>query len=120
VVCDSVYGDGGYFRLVREKFGPLRTAILPIGAYEPREFMRDVHMNPADAVKALEDCGADVALAHHHGTFQLTDEAIDAPASDLAFALDTAKQHSLDASRHLVSPARVIRLISARKHPAQF
>ena len=42
--------------------GPLRRAILPIGAYEPRWFMRDQHMNRTDAVKALGDCGADQAL----------------------------------------------------------
>ena len=47
-------------------------------------------MNPEDAVKALADCGAEMALAHHHGTFQLTDEAIDAPVNDLATALDAA------------------------------
>ena len=48
-------------------------------------------MNPSDAVKALADCGAARALAHHHGTFQLTDEAIDAPATALYAALDDAK-----------------------------
>jgi len=42
-------------------------------------------------VKALADCGAELALAHHHGTFQLTDEAIDAPAEALGVALDAAK-----------------------------
>jgi len=31
------------------------------------------------------------ALAHHHGTFQLTDEAIDAPVNALADALKEAK-----------------------------
>jgi L-ascorbate metabolism protein UlaG (beta-lactamase superfamily) len=90
IVCDSGYGDGGHFRRVAEAHGPLKLAILPIGAYEPRWFMRDQHMNPADAVKALLDCGAERALAHHHGTFQLTDEAIDAPALALAEALDAA------------------------------
>jgi L-ascorbate metabolism protein UlaG (beta-lactamase superfamily) len=69
----------------------LRLAILPIGAYEPRWFMRDQHMNPADAVMALKDCGAQTALAHHHGTFQLTDEAVDAPVIALHAALDQAK-----------------------------
>jgi L-ascorbate metabolism protein UlaG (beta-lactamase superfamily) len=91
IVCDSGYGDGRHFRKVAEKHGPLRLAILPIGAYEPRWFMKDQHMNPADAVRALADCGAQQALANHHGTFQLTDEAIDAPVTALGEALDEAK-----------------------------
>lgn len=90
IVCDSGYGDGRHFRKVAEAYGPIRLAILPIGAYEPRWFMQDQHMNPSDAVKALADCGAAQALAHHHGTFQLTDEAIDAPLMALAEALDAA------------------------------
>jgi L-ascorbate metabolism protein UlaG (beta-lactamase superfamily) len=90
IVCDSGYGEGKHFRRVADLHGPLRLAILPIGAYEPRWFMRDQHMNPSDAVKALCDCGAEAALAHHHGTFQLTDEAIDAPERALADALDAA------------------------------
>jgi L-ascorbate metabolism protein UlaG (beta-lactamase superfamily) len=91
IVGDSGYGDGRHFRRVAEAHGPLRLAILPIGAYEPRSFMRDQHMNPSDAVKALADCGAGQALAHHHCTFQLTDEAIDAPTIALGEALDEAK-----------------------------
>jgi L-ascorbate metabolism protein UlaG (beta-lactamase superfamily) len=90
IVCDSGYGDGRHFRRVRDAQGPLRAAILPIGAYEPRWFMRDQHMNPEDAVKALADCGAQQAFAHHHGTFQLTDEAVDAPVLALQVALDAA------------------------------
>jgi L-ascorbate metabolism protein UlaG (beta-lactamase superfamily) len=90
VVCDSGYGDGAYFRRARERQGPLRLAVLPIGAYEPRWFMRDQHMDPADAVQALIDCGAETALAHHFGTFQLTDEAIDAPVLALSEALQRA------------------------------
>jgi L-ascorbate metabolism protein UlaG (beta-lactamase superfamily) len=90
IVCDSGYGDGIHFRRVREAHGTLRLAILPIGAYEPRWFMQDQHMNPEDAVKALADCGAQQALAHHHSTFQLTDEAIDAPTMALDVALDAA------------------------------
>jgi L-ascorbate metabolism protein UlaG (beta-lactamase superfamily) len=91
IICDSGYGDGKHFRRVAAAHGPLRLAILPIGAYEPRWFMRDQHMNPADAVKALADCGAEQALAHHYGTFQLTDEAIDAPVTALGEALEAAK-----------------------------
>jgi L-ascorbate metabolism protein UlaG (beta-lactamase superfamily) len=89
-VADSGYGDGHYFRRARERHGPFKLAILPIGAYEPRWFMRDHHMNPAEAVQALIDCGGEAALAHHHGTFQLTDEAIDAPCLALMEALQVA------------------------------
>jgi L-ascorbate metabolism protein UlaG (beta-lactamase superfamily) len=85
-VADSGYGDGHHFRNARQHHGPFRLAILPIGAYEPRWFMADQHMNPDEAVKAFRDSGAELALAHHHGTFQLTDEAIDAPAAALAAA----------------------------------
>ena|SRR5271170_2412478 len=89
-VADSGYGDGRYFRDARERHGPFRLAILPIGAYEPRWFMRDMHMNPAEAVQAFIDCGAESALAHHFGTFQLTDEAIEAPLIALDGALRAA------------------------------
>jgi L-ascorbate metabolism protein UlaG (beta-lactamase superfamily) len=85
-VADSGYGDGRHFRAAQERYGPFRLAVLPIGAYEPRWFMHDQHMNPEEAVKAFFDCGAELALAHHHGTFHLTDEAIDAPERALVAA----------------------------------
>ncbi|MFL5044530.1 MAG: MBL fold metallo-hydrolase [Xanthobacteraceae bacterium] len=86
-VADSGYGDGFRFREASALYGPFRLAILPIGAYEPRWFMRDQHMNPEESVKAFADCGAELGLAHHHGTFQLTDEAIEAPIEALAATL---------------------------------
>lgn len=86
-VGDSGYGGGDYFRLARERLPPIRLAILPIGAYEPRWFMTYSHMNPDEAARALLDCGAAHALAHHWGTFQLTNEAIDAPPAALAAVL---------------------------------
>ena len=89
-VADSGYGDGHHFRAAREHYGPFRLAILPIGAYEPRWFMRDQHMNPAEAVRAFADSGAELALAHHFGTFHLTDESIDAPLTALTAALEKA------------------------------
>jgi L-ascorbate metabolism protein UlaG (beta-lactamase superfamily) len=89
-VGDSGYGEGHYFKTARERHGPFRLTMLPIGAYEPRWFMGDQHMNPEDAVRALADCGAEFALAQHHGTFKLTYEAIDAPREALAAALKAA------------------------------
>jgi L-ascorbate metabolism protein UlaG (beta-lactamase superfamily) len=48
--------------------------------------MRRQHVNPEEAVRIFQDCGAPLALAHHFGTFQLTDEAIDAPVEALRVA----------------------------------
>lgn len=85
---DTGYGDGQHFVQAREHFGAFRCALLPIGAYEPRWFMKPQHMNPAEAVMAFRDLAANYALGIHHGTFQLTDEAHDAPVADLRAALD--------------------------------
>ncbi len=79
-------GYTGYFRTTYERLGAPDLALLPIGAYEPRWFMGSVHMNPADAVQAFQDLHAKHAVGMHFGTFQLTDEAIDAPLHDLATA----------------------------------
>ncbi|MGA7410752.1 MAG: MBL fold metallo-hydrolase [Bryobacteraceae bacterium] len=70
---------GSHFARIRERFGPPRLALLPIGAYEPRWFMSSVHMGPQDAVRAHHILGAETSIAIHHGTFQLTDEALDTP-----------------------------------------
>src|SRR2546426_10096468 len=62
-------------------------ALLPIGAYEPRWFMKDIHMNPAEAVQAHLDLAARQSIAMHFGTLQLTPEGIDEPVRELAQAL---------------------------------
>ena len=84
-------GDSGYgpfFREIRDRVGQIDLALLPIGAYEPRWFMKDIHMNPAEAVQAHVDLGTTQSLAMHYGTFQLTPEAIDDPLR----ALDEARR----------------------------
>jgi L-ascorbate metabolism protein UlaG (beta-lactamase superfamily) len=78
---DTAFGD--HFALIRERFGPPRLALLPIGAYEPRWFMSPVHMSPDEAVRAHEILGAETSIAIHHGTFQLADEGIDTPKNRL-------------------------------------
>ena len=89
-VGDTGFGDGRIFQDVRARFGRPRVAHLPIGAYEPRWFMAPQHMNPHDAVQALEITGTTEALGHHWGTFRLTNEGIEEPVADLAKALQKA------------------------------
>ena len=91
---DTAYGDGAIFREIRERHGAPDVALIPIGAYEPRWFMAAQHCNPAEAVRILQDVDARHALGIHWGTFQLTDEPRDEPASGLVAALAAAGESS--------------------------
>jgi N-acyl-phosphatidylethanolamine-hydrolysing phospholipase D len=92
-------GDTGYFDGFREigrRLGPFGVAALPIGAYEPVAMMRDVHLNPEEAVQAGLDVGAAAMLGVHFGTFDLTDEPLEDPPR--RFHGDAARR-GIDASR---------------------
>jgi L-ascorbate metabolism protein UlaG (beta-lactamase superfamily) len=95
-VGDSGFGTGATFERVRGRHPNLALALLPIGAYEPRWFMRTSHMNPDESVQALQLCGAALAFGHHWGTFHLTNEAVEQPAIDLTAAL----------AKHAIVPER--------------
>jgi N-acyl-phosphatidylethanolamine-hydrolysing phospholipase D len=86
-------GDTGYFQGFREygrRFAPIDVAMLPIGAYEPRWFMREQHVNPAEAYRAFGELGARYMLPMHWGTFDLSFEPMDRPPSELMEAVDAA------------------------------
>lgn len=71
-------GDSGYFAgygEIGQRHGPFDAALIPIGAYDPRWFMRPAHMNPEEAVQTYRDLGGSGAFVPMHwGTFRLTDE----------------------------------------------
>jgi N-acyl-phosphatidylethanolamine-hydrolysing phospholipase D len=80
-------GDTGYFHgfaEVARRFGPIDVAMLPIGAYEPRWFMRYQHLDPAGALQAFRDLDARFMVGMHWGTFDLTDEPLDEAPRELA------------------------------------
>lgn len=83
-------GDTGYgphlYRTGR-RHGPFLLSLLPIGAYEPRWFMADVHLDPHEAVQAHLDLRSEHSIAMHFGTFQLTYEGIEEPMVGLRQAL---------------------------------
>jgi L-ascorbate metabolism protein UlaG (beta-lactamase superfamily) len=92
-------GDTGYwrhFRDLRQRIGVVDVAMLPIGAYEPRWFMSEQHMNPEEAVRAHLDLEARMSIGTHYGCFQLTDEGIDDPIRELEIA---RRRHGVPADR---------------------
>lgn len=89
----SVYfaGDTGYgphFKAIRERCLNIRLALLPIGGYLPRWFMKPIHVSPSEAVQAHIDLGAAESMAIHFGTFPLSDEGEKQSIEDLNAALD--------------------------------
>ena len=101
---------GRHWQDIRARLGAPDVALLPIGAYEPRWFMAGAHMNPAEAVQAHLDLGAIRSVGMHFGTFQLTDEAIDAPLIALAEATRAAGLTSEQFTTHGFGETRVYAL----------
>ncbi len=99
-------GDTAYhpeFGAIGKRLGPFDMVMMPVGAYEPRWFMRVVHMNPEEAVQACIDLASShptkpmpLALGIHWGTFRLTDEPMDEPPRRTA---DVWRERGLDAER---------------------
>ena len=83
-------GDTGWneklFTELGAQYGGIDFGLIPIGAYAPRDFMRNAHTNPDEAVKIMQAMDVKQALAIHWGTFVLTAEPVDEPPQRLASA----------------------------------
>ncbi|MFK8079897.1 MAG: MBL fold metallo-hydrolase [Granulosicoccus sp.] len=80
-------GDSGYsddFKTIAQRLGKVDLALVPIGAYAPRWFMKTAHMNPEEALQVVHDVGASRAIGMHWGTFPLTDEPMAEPGERAA------------------------------------
>lgn len=89
-------GDLGYSpdtQDIGRRFGGFDLAAIAIGAYEPRWFMKESHLNPAEALQVMREVKARTAIGIHWGTFEdISDEPLDQPPKDLEAAkqaLDT-------------------------------
>lgn len=80
---DSGYGNGTHFKKIGELFPNIDVAMIGAGAFAPTWFMKYNHQDPNDTVKAFYDCKAKMLIPFHFGTFDLSDEPLDEPASVL-------------------------------------
>ncbi|TQE34792.1 hypothetical protein Sipo8835_14235 [Streptomyces ipomoeae] len=72
-------GDTGYghwFSLIGRRYPGIDLALLPIGAYDPRWWLSDVHCDPEEAVQAFQDLGAHHMAPMHWATFILSAEPV--------------------------------------------
>lgn len=76
--------------------GGFDVALIAIGAYEPRWFMKEQHVNPQEAVQIHRDLKAKRSIGVHWGTFDLTDESLDEPPIELGIARDAAGLNKQD------------------------
>jgi N-acyl-phosphatidylethanolamine-hydrolysing phospholipase D len=81
---DTAYGP--VFRQITKAYGPHEVALVPIGAYEPREEVAHVHASPEEALQIARELGARIAIGMHWGTFPLSDEPLLEPAQRFARA----------------------------------
>ena len=83
-------GDTGYsndFKTTYERLGAPDYSFIPIGAYDPRWFMKDSHVNPEEAIQIALDLKTPRSFGMHWGTFILTDEPVLEPPARLEEAL---------------------------------
>ena len=74
-------GDSAYekhFQELSQSFS-IDYALLPIGAYKPKQIMKHNHMDPKEALVAFQDLKAKYFIPMHYGTFRLSDEGINEP-----------------------------------------
>ena len=116
-------GDLGYSRDARdigERLGPFDLALIPIGAYAPRWFMKTHHVDPPEAVQVRQDLRAARAIGMHWGTFEhLTDEPLDEPPVRLAAARAAAGVRVEDFDVMAVGETRAIVPARATGHGAR-
>lgn len=87
---DTAYDDEMFVN-IHHCLGAPDLALIPIGAYLPRWFMKEQHCDPAEAVQIFRDLGARTSIGMHWGTFPLTDDGFDDPPRELASALAAAQ-----------------------------
>jgi L-ascorbate metabolism protein UlaG (beta-lactamase superfamily) len=79
-------GDTGYGTFLKDlgsRFS-IDIAILPIGAYKPYEWFKNIHLHPTTALRAFLDLGAKHLIPIHWGTFKISDEPMAEPPLLLA------------------------------------
>ncbi|MFI5794212.1 MBL fold metallo-hydrolase [Streptomyces sp. NPDC051677] len=105
-------GDTGYghwFSRIGRRYPGIDLALLPIGAYDPRWWLSDVHCDPEEAVRAALDLGARRMAPMHWATFVLSAEPVLEPLTRVRAAWEKAGLEREDLWDLPVGGSRVLR-----------
>jgi L-ascorbate metabolism protein UlaG (beta-lactamase superfamily) len=105
---DTGMGDGRWPEEAA-KLGPVRLALLPIGAFrfEPGQMASGSHVGPPQAVQVFERLGAYTAIPIHWGTFRLSYEGYDTPPKLLDAAMACSGARGRFAAVRLGQPVEI-------------
>lgn len=70
-----VAGNTGYcpvFKEIGDRLGPFDLSAIPIGAYQPKDFMQPMHIGPEEALQVHQDVRSKKSVGVHCCTFFLT------------------------------------------------
>jgi L-ascorbate metabolism protein UlaG (beta-lactamase superfamily) len=77
---DTAYGD--FFTEIGSRH-KIDVALLPIGAYKPEKWFKNLHLHPVTALRAFQDLRARDLVPFHWGTFWISDEPMEEPPQKL-------------------------------------
>lgn len=87
-------GDTGYNRKMFTEIGnkfDILLSLLPIGAFEPRWFMKYIHMNPEEAILAHQNLSSKYSVASHFNTFPLASDGYNQALEEFIIARNKYK-----------------------------
>jgi L-ascorbate metabolism protein UlaG (beta-lactamase superfamily) len=100
---DSAYFEG--FKEYGEKFD-IDYAFIPIGGYEPRFLLKNVHMNPQEAVQTFLDLKAKYIIPIHYATFHSIPKFVKVEAP-LKHFIDEIKNKNLQDRAVIIQPNEI-------------
>lgn len=95
-------GDSGYSQDLYQKIGnqhKIFISLIPIGAFAPRWFMQDIHMDPKEAVLAHKDLKTTYSIASHFNTFPLASDGYNQAVNELSIAF---KNHQISKKKFII------------------
>ncbi len=107
---DTAY-DGPHFRETGARFPRIDVALLPIAPIHPRSLMGGMHMEPYEAITAMDDLGALRMVPVHYDTFF---NSLDGKKEPLDSLMRAMRMRELDESRVIAMEIGEERVILAK------